>query len=314
MSSLDPQTANLLDELKALCVPSFSDLSVAGARKLHADVFKHEASDVDLKAVQELRIPGNMDDVPIRIYRPYDDQPLPIVVFAHGGGWILGDLDNHDHVCRLLARESGCLLVSVDYRLAPEHPFPAALEDIFSVVKWVADRGDVIGGDPDRIAIAGDSSGGNLSAAVALMDRERGLRALSHQALIYPATDYAFDTDSYHENAEGYFLTREDMRFFWNHYLTKRIDRHHPYASPLRAPDLSGLPSTTIVTAEFDPLRDDGAIYAEQLANADVSVEHRDYEGVIHGFFHLPEKIDAGRKCIKYVGKQLAEALVVENN
>ncbi|MCZ7537548.1 MAG: alpha/beta hydrolase, partial [Acidimicrobiia bacterium] len=195
-----------------------------------------------------------------------------------------------------------------DYRLAPESRFPAAPEDCFAATRWVSEHARELGGDPQRVAVAGDSAGGNLAAVVALMARERGGPALAHQLLVYPVTDHAFDTASYEANAEGYFLTRDMMRWFWGHYLGDSEEGSHPHASPLRAMELSGLPSATVVTAEYDPLRDEGEAYAERLAKAGVPTELRRYDGMIHGFFGMTHAIDRAREAIDYAAGALRKA------
>ncbi|MFB6296440.1 MAG: alpha/beta hydrolase [Halobacteriales archaeon] len=221
------------------------------------------------------------------MYTPEGEGPFPVLTFYHGGGWVIGTLDTHEPICRALAGAADCVVVSVDYRLAPEHPFPAALEDCYAATRWVSDNAATLHADPDRVAVGGDSAGGNLAAAVAQACRDHGGPELVHQLLVYPVTDHAFDTDSYAENAEGYFLTRADMEWFWDHYLDSRFDGNNPYASPLRARDLGGLPPASVVTAGFDPLRDEGIAYAKRLDAAGVAVEHHHYDGAIHGFFGM---------------------------
>ncbi len=271
-------------------VPPLSALSVGGARRLLDDLFTFDPEQLPpVGRVRDLSIPGGDvgTELPVRVYEPDADGPAPVVVYFHGGGWVVGNLDTHDATCRTLAAESGSVVVSVDYRLAPEHPFPAPVEDCYAALEWVAENAAVVGGDPGRLAVAGDSAGGNLAAAVALLARDRDGPSLAHQVLVYPVTDFDLTTDSYEENAEGYFLTREDMAWFWDHYLERPVDRSNPYAAPLQARDLSNLPPATVVTAGFDPLRDEGVAYADRLDEAGTSVSHHHYEGVIHGFFGM---------------------------
>jgi acetyl esterase len=218
---------------------------------------------------------------------------LPLVAFFHGGGWVLCGLDSHDEACRQLANGTGAIVMSVDYRLAPEHRFPTAAEDAYAATRWLADHGADLGGDPARLAVAGDSAGGNLAASVALMARDRGGPALVFQLLVYPVLDHSFDTGSYKENATGYFLTVDAMRWFWAQYLGPHGDGSDPYVSPLRAADLSGLPPAHVVTAEFDPLRDEGEAYAARLSAAGVPTEARRYDGAFHGFFSMTAVLDA---------------------
>jgi acetyl esterase len=224
-----------------------------------------------------------------------------MLVYFHGGGWVIGSLDTHDNSCRTLANSTGAIVVSIDYRLAPEHKFPAPLEDCYAAASWVVANAASLGGDAERVAIGGDSAGGNLTAAVALMARDKGGPRFTHQLLVYPVTDAACDTRSYVENAEGYFLTKVSMLWFWNHYLRERLDGENPYASPLRAEDLKGLPPATVLTAEYDPLRDEGEQYGARLKEAGVPTRITRYDGMIHGFFGmgdvLPQAKDAMREA-----------------
>lgn len=275
-----------LDELETERIPPFSALSVQGARDLHRRLSARppDAEPEPVGDVRDFRIPGPVEDVPIRVYTPDGAGPFPVLIYYHGGGWVVGDLDAVDPLCRALTTAAGCAVVSVDYRLAPEHPFPAPVEDAHAAFRWVVDEGDAVGCDPERVAVSGDSAGGNLAAAVSLLARDRGGPTPDYQLLVYPVTDRNFETDSYVENADGYFLTREDMAWFWDNYLRSDVDAANPYASPLRARDLSDLPPATVVTAGFDVLRDEGVAYARRLDDAGVDVDHRHYERMIHGF------------------------------
>jgi acetyl esterase len=221
-----------------------------------------------------------------------------VLVYFHGGGWVLGGLETHDGVCRGLANGAACVVVSVDYRLAPENKFPAAAEDCYAAAAWVAKHAPVIGGDPRRIAVGGDSAGGNLSAVVALMAGDRQGPELSLQLLVYPVTDSACDTPSYRENAEGYLLTRDAMAWFWNHYVRDDRDRINPHAAPLRAGNVAGTPPALVITAEFDPLRDEGEAYARRLEAAGVPVTLTRYDGMIHGFFGMTMVMDKARAAM----------------
>jgi acetyl esterase len=250
-------------------------------------------------------IPGPAGTLPVRIYKSGAPSPAPVLVYFHGGGWVCGNLDTHDSLCRALANAARCVVVSVDYRLAPEHPFPAPVEDAYAATAWVSDNGARLGADPTRLAVGGDSAGGALAAAVCLMARDRGGPAITCQLLNYPATDYAFDTASYVENASGYQLTREGMIWFWNHYLATPADGCHPYASPLRAEDFSGLPPAIVITAEFDPLRDEGEEYARRLMAAGVPVHLLSYPGLIHNFVRMFPILEAGRAAIEETGELL---------
>jgi acetyl esterase len=259
----------------------------------------------EVAAVKDLEIPGPAGPIPVRIYRPSERSSLPVLVYLHGGGWAICSLETHDVTCRQLANGADCIVVSVDYRLAPEHRFPAAPEDCYAALDWTARHAESLGGDPRRLAIGGDSAGGNLGAAVSLMARDRKGPQLCHQLLIYPVTEHAFDTDSYRENADAPILTRELMRGFWGHYLAREEDGRHPYASPLRAEELSGLPPAHLITAEYDPLRDEGEAYARRLAATGVPVVQKRYEGMVHGFFGFGDLIDVAREAVEDVTREL---------
>jgi acetyl esterase len=258
--------------------------------------------------VENRTIPGPDGPIPVRIYTPTGSGPHPLLVFFHGGGFVICSLDSHDGLCRALANEAACVVMSVDYRLAPEAKFPAAPEDCYAATCWAVAHAGEIGADPARVAIGGDSAGGNLTAVTALMARDRGGPALACQLLIYPVTDYAFDTGSYTENAEGYMLTRAAMRWFWGHYLDSESDGTNPLASPLRATDLSDLPPAFVITAEFDPLRDEGEAYAARLREAGVSVELVRHDGMFHGFVSMFAILDQGKQALANASQQLRSA------
>lgn len=249
-----------------------------------------------IASVENRKIPGPAGEIPVRIYTPAGQGPFSAVVFFHGGGFVLGDLDMHELSCRNLANASGHKIISVDYRLAPEHKFPAAPEDCYAATQWVAKNAAQLQIAANRISVAGDSAGGNLATVVALMARDRNGPALHKQVLVYPVTEYfsAAQTTphaSYVENAEGNFLTAEAMDHFWHLYLEKISDADSVYASPLRAKDLSALPPAIVLTAEYDPLRDEGERYAERLREAGVPVTLRRFDGMIHGFWGLMESV-----------------------
>jgi acetyl esterase len=305
---LDPQARAIIDLLASSDMPDLSIVEPEVIRKLtDAAVVPDQGEPV--ARVENRTLPGPAGEIPVRIYAPHTNGPLPVVAYFHGGGFVYCGLDTHDDTCRALANASGCSVVSVDYRLAPENKFPAAPEDAFAVTRWLADNGAEIGVDPQRIAVAGDSAGGNLATVVALMARDRGGPALAFQLLVYPVADFGFDTDSYRENADGYLLTEKMMRAFWNHYLGDEADGDHPYASPLRAECLDALPPAFVVTAEFDPLRDEGEAYAARLAEAGVPTTARRYDGMIHGFFSMGHAIDRARVAVADAGLVLRSAL-----
>lgn len=256
-------------------------------------------SPIEMASVESRDIDGPGGKIPLRIYKPTGGaETKPGIVFFHGGGFVLCNLDTHDTTCRQLARGTDSIVVSVDYRLAPEAKFPAAPEDCYAATQWTAFHARQLGIDASRIAVAGDSAGGNLAAVVALMSRDRGGHLPVHQLLIYPVTDFAFETPSYVANGEGYFLSTDMMRWFWHHYLESDDEGANPLASPLRAQNLAGLPAATVLTAEYDPLRDEGRAYAQRLAAAGVPTQYTNYDGVFHGFFGMTEQLPRARQAV----------------
>jgi len=297
---VDSQTQALLDQLVSLGGQPLSAMSVADARRMMEMMSAVRGAQVEVASAVDRSIPGPQGEIPLRIYTPTGSAPFPILVYFHGGGWVLGSLETHDGVCRSLAAGAGCIVVSVDYRLAPEHRYPAAPDDCYAATQWVHAHASELGGDAKRIAIGGDSAGGNLTAVVAQMAHDRGAPPLVFQLLIYPATDARYDTPSYRDNASGYLLTTDDMRWFWDHYLGDAPERRdEPYASPLRAKSLTGLPPALVITAEFDPLRDEGEAYAARLKQAGVPTRATRYDGTIHGFFGMGAMIDKANDAVK---------------
>lgn len=286
--------------------PRVDTMTVADARAL-LEQLPIPPSPIHVARVDDRTIPGPAGDLPVRIYWPEGSGPHPIVVFFHGGGWAICNLDTHDGACRGLTNGAGCITISVDYRLAPENKFPAAAEDAYAAVRWASEHGAELGGDPARLAVAGDSAGGNLSAVAALMARDRGGPPIAFQVLVYPATDFAHDTPSHTENAEGYFLTSAQVRFYADQYLATEADRTNPYAAPMQAPDASGLPPALILTAEFDPLRDEGEAYGRKLEAAGVPVTIKRYDGLFHGFFNLDAFLPAAKQATEDVYAALRE-------
>jgi acetyl esterase len=279
-------------------------LDVEEARRILAERPEAPLPPVEVAAVENTTFPGPGGDVAVRIFTPEGaDASTPVVVYLHGGGWALCDLDTHDRTTRRLCRDLPAVVVSVDYGLAPENRFPGPAEDTYAAVTWAHQRFA-----PERLAVAGDSAGGNLSAAVCLMARDRGGPAIDHQLLVYPVIDHSFDTGSYTENGEGYFLTRTNMEWFWSQYLGDD-DGRHPYASPLRADHHSDLPSATVVTAELDPLRDEGNAYAAALAAAGVPTRHLVADGMFHGFFGLDEFLPVAAPAWTWAVDSLREGL-----
>lgn len=268
-------------------------------------------SSIAVATVEDRMIPGPDGELRVRCYRPEGDAPRPVIVYYHGGGWVVGSLETHDGICRALADAVDAVVVSVDYRLAPEHVFPAAVDDAFTALCWVHEHAGELGGDPARIAVAGDSAGGNLSAVVAQLARGDGGPALRFQLLVYPVTDHEFESRSMIDNGAGYYLTADAMRWFYGHYLRTEADADDPRVSPIRG-DLAGLPPAFVVTAEYDPLRDQGVAYAAALRAAGTEVAGRTYEGMFHGFFGMQEMIDVSKVALDDAVAALRGALAAD--
>jgi acetyl esterase len=310
-TALDPQVKQFLDVANS-AGPLFlrAETPEQARAKMAALMAASPAPPAPIYRVEDRHIAGPASQIKVRIYTPEGQPPMGVLVYYHGGGWVLGDLESHDGVCRALANGAGCLVVAVDYRLAPEHPFPAGAEDCYAATRWVVENAQSFGGDPSRIAIGGDSAGGNLAAAVAMMARDRSGPAISFQLLFYPVTDCANDTPSQKEfSGDGFVLSRADMEWFWGHYLASEADAANPYACPARAKSLAGLPPTLVITAEFDPLRDEGEAYADRLRGAGVEVIGRRYLGVIHGFASMPYVTALAQRALADVGADLRAAL-----
>jgi acetyl esterase len=304
-------------------IPPRHSLSTEGARALiEADRAADDAEPAPVGGVRNLSIPGPGGDLPVRLYWPERDGPHPVLVWVHGGGWVRGTLDTADERCRALARRADCMVVSVDYRKAPEHPFPAAFEDAYAAVAWAHDQIGGLGGDPDRIAVGGHSAGGNLSAAVSLAARDRGEDlGLQAQLLLCPVMDFDFTTDSYRrfdhdfwtevcpENAGGYPLSREDMAWYRERYVPRGIDARHPYAAPLQARSVADVPPALVVTSELDPLHDEGAAYADRLREAGVPVDHDDHEAVFHSYLATFRDLDGADRKLDDVAAYVREHL-----
>jgi acetyl esterase/lipase len=306
---LDPQVKVLLDQMAAAKQPAFHSQTPADARKAMGALLDVFGAGPEVHKVEDRKIPGPAGDIPVRIYTPAG-KPNGILVYFHGGGWVVGDLASHDYSCRALTNEAGCTVVSVDYRLAPEHKFPAGPEDCYAATQWVAKNAASLGSDADHIAVGGDSAGGNLAAAISLMARDRGGPRIRHQMLIYPVTDAAMDTPSQQEfTADGFVLSKLDMEWFWGHYLQNKKDGENPYASPIRAGNLKNLPPAHIITASHDPLRDEGEAYGEALKKAGNKVKVKRYEGVVHGFFSLQAVLDQGKTATHDLAAEMNASL-----
>jgi acetyl esterase len=311
--ALDPQAQDVIDLVIKSGRPAYHTLSPNDARQLFRETRPASTpTPPEIGAVRNLAADGPGGAIPLRVYRPAGvaaGAPLPGLVYFHGGGWVIGDLDTHDVQCRQLTAEAGITVVAVDYRLAPEHKFPAALDDAWAATRWVVAHGSELGIDARRLAVAGDSAGGNLAAVVALLARDAGGPAISLQVLVYPVTDLGAESQSYSDFAEGYMLTRESMRWFTNHYLKSPIEARDWRASPIHAASLAGLPPALVVTAGYDPLRDEGAAYAARLTEAGVRVDYVCYGGMIHGFMPMGRLIDTGNRALSHVAATLRQAL-----
>jgi acetyl esterase len=303
---LDPQAQRVLEQIAALGLPPNHTVSPAQAR-MNAKARPRAAGPAVAK-VEDRLLPGPGPEIPVRIYTPTGPGPFPLLVWFHGGGWVVGDLDSADPTARYLTVGAGCVVVSVDYRLAPETKFPGAADDCYAATIWAAQNAAQINGDTTRIAVGGDSAGGNLAAAVSLMARDRRALSLAFQLLVYPVTARDFNTVSYRQNADGYLLTRDGMQWYWDHYLSRADDASNPYAAPLVAQDLTGLPPALVITAEMDPLCDEGKAYAQRLQAAGVPTQYSCYDGMIHGFFGMPTLLDKGKQALDEATAALRQA------
>jgi len=310
--ALDVNVRALLDQMKAAALPKLWELAPPAARAAMKSRLL-TGKETPVGKVENVKIPGPAGDIPLRVYTPLDakDALLPGLVFFHGGGFVIGDLDTHDDLCRCLANGSFCRVVAVDYRLAPEHPFPAAVDDCWAATRWISEHaGDF--GIVGPVAVGGDSAGGNLAAVIAQLAKADGPR-IAFQLLIYPVTQLGRpEMPSMEENAKGYFLERESMQWFTRMYCPDAAQRTDPRLSPLIAKDLSGLPPAYVATAGFDPLRDEGKAYADKLDAAGVSVTHVNYPGMIHGFFSLRGLIPKAREAVAAAAAAVREGVKVE--
>ena len=315
--ALDPQAQALLDQMNTMqAQAAVGDRILSPAQALVAGREAYRASiplagePESVKSVYERQIPSSAGNILVRIYKPNEDNNLPILVYFHGGGFTAGDLDTHDTPLRALSNRASCIIVSVAYRLAPEHKFPAAPEDCYAVTKWVAQHAQEIGGDKTRVAVGGDSAGGDLAAVVCLMARDYGRPKILYQVLLYPDTDLTESSLSWVEFADTNkpIITRDGKFASISMYVPPEVDIKNPYISPLYAPDLTNLPPALVITGEFDPQRDEGEAYATRLRQAGVSVEATRYEGMIHGFFQMAGVLDGGKKVIEQTAAALRTA------
>ena len=313
--TLDTKVRAMLDQMAAMAMPKLWEIGPKAARAaMSSSIFR--GNNEPIGRIEDIKIPGPIGDLALRVYTPVSqpDGLLAGLVFFHGGGFVLGDLESHDGLCRALANESRCRVVAVDYRLAPENPFPAAVEDCYAATKWVAANEARLGIDSARLAVGGDSAGGNLAAVVAQLAQADGAPKLAFQLLIYPVTQLAGqDTPSMRENAKGYFLEKESMDWFTRCYAPDKAHRGDARLSPLLAKDLAGQPAAYVVTAGFDPLRDEGKAYADRLDAAGVPVTYVNYPGMIHGFFSMRDLIPKAREAVTVAAAALRAGLEAQS-
>ena len=308
---VDPQMQAVLKRAAESALPQYCRVSAVEARRLYKETRAALSPPVpEVANVRELAADGPAGSIPLRLYRGLDaaaGAPLPLLVYFHGGGWTIGDLDTHDIICRTLANKARCAVAAVDYRMGPEHRFPAAVDDCVAATRWVAGQGAALGVDAARIAVGGDSAGGNLAAVVAITLRDAGGPPLVFQALAYPATDQRMNTASHARFAEGYLLTRDNMLWFRDNYLSP-ADYDDWRASPMRAADLARLPPAHIITAGYDPLLDEGHAYSDRLVAAGVPVLYECLEGMAHGFLTMGGAVAAANHALYRLGQSLAQA------
>lgn len=304
-----PQVQAIKDRLDQANIPNLYTLPIEEAREQDIKGIRATGGAPEPVAeVKDFTIPGEAGPIAARIYRPAAAGPLPALVYFFGGGWALGVLDTADAVARMIANRAGCACVTVSYRLAPENKFPSAVHDCYAGAAWVVEHAEELGIDASRVAVGGDSSGGNLTAAVTLMAKERGTPPFIHQLLVYPNTDATADTPSMREVTDEHFFNKNAIAWYWGMYLTSPEDGLSPLASPLRAADLSGLPPATVITAELDPLRDEAEAYGQRLAEAGVPCEIIRYDGMMHGFFTMIGILDTAREAVATAADRLAAA------
>ena len=311
--ALDPQVKAVLELVAKAGRPAYHTLSPKEARQLFIETRPASTpTPPEIGSVRNVVAETPQGAIPLRVYRPAglpDATSLPAYVYFHGGGWVIGDLETHDVLCRQITAAAEVAVIAVDYRMAPEHKFPGAVDDAWAATRWVVANAGRLGVDPTRIAVGGDSAGGNLAAVVALMARDAGAPSIAFQVLLYPVTDVGTETGSYRAFAEGYMLSRDAMKWFFDHYLKSADDAKDWRVAPLRATSLAGLPPALIVTAGFDPLRDEGEAYARALREAGVRVDYICYGGMIHGFVPMGRLIETGNRAVAHIAASLREAL-----
>ncbi|HEV2887912.1 MAG TPA: alpha/beta hydrolase [Jatrophihabitans sp.] len=307
---LDPQVAHwrarrIADQVRPLYTQTLAEARAADLAEIQAGAGTPEP----VHQVLDLRMPATDGELPLRLYRPSGQAELPALIYFFGGGWTLGQLETCDGICRTLANAAGCVVIAAGYRLAPEHKFPAAVHDCYDAVRWIAEHAAELGVDPDRLAVGGDSAGGNLAAAVTLLAKQQGGPPLVAQLLVYPNTCFGADTASLKENEDPAMFNRRSVDWYWDHYLATPADGQDPLASPLLATDHAGLPPALVITAEYDPLRDEAEQYAERLRTAGVPTESSRYDGMMHGFFLMYPTLEGGRRAVDQAVAFLRERL-----
>lgn len=306
--SLDPQAKALLKSMEESGSPPLNTLPPAEARVAYdkgSELFR--GNPPDPHSIETIKIPNRDGGITAWVYKPKESKNLPTLVFFHGGGFVIGSLKSHDTVCRSLCVQTQCLVISVDYRLAPEHKYPAALDDAWTATTWIAENIERLGGNSNNLAVGGDSAGGCLAASVSLLAKKTGAPSICKQLLIYPCTDMTARFDSHRTFGEGYRLTTELLEWFYNHYFDDEEDIAHWKASPLNAENFENLPPTFILSAGFDPLQDEAKAYADKLKNAGVRVKHSHYKGMMHGFITMPGVIDKAKEAITECAEELKE-------
>ncbi|MDW4825325.1 alpha/beta hydrolase [Shewanella fidelis] len=310
---LDPKVALYLKQVRESGAKAYEDMSPAESRRLDMNELTKARADRVLESVAVIEhsfIPGPTADLPVRIYRPTvcaNDEPQPAIIFIHGSGWVVSNIETNDHFSRALANRTGSVVVAINYQKAPEHKFPIPMDDCYASTLWIFEHASLLGLDPKRIGILGDSAGGNLAAAVTLRLRDEKGPQLAFQVLVYPAVQYGCQTPSSIAHAEGYLLQQASMKYYWGHYLRSEADAQNPYCSPLNAQSHKDLPPTFIYTAEFDPLCDDGFLYARELKAAGVKVKYHCFEGVIHGFIKMLGVFDQADEFLDEIKQDLLE-------
>ncbi len=299
---LDPQVEVLIAEMIEAGAKPMDQMTVQEARLGGWDTIALQGQPEEVAHIEHRFVPTPTADIPVRIYYPDGQGPFPALVYFHGSGWVVLNIEICDPTSRIMANRTGCAIIAVNYQKAPEHKFPTAVEDAWASLNWTVEHAEDLNVDPQRLGVMGDSAGGNLAAVTAIRARDQGGPDLNCQVLVYPVTDADIDKPSYHANAEGYLLQRSSMKAFYDYYLNNPDESNDPWVSPLHAKDLSHLPPALVITAEYDPLLDDGRLYAEKLKAAGVETVYSEYAGMVHGFFYNADRIDASQRLHDEIG------------